>query len=169
MKAVLFALLVVNTVWYVFAGTTSKALDAAAWLILLALFDCEIRFSAALTVPPRRVALRVARLIAGAGVIAATAGYLFEDNALDAANSALWIAIVVLLEIQFRFPQAVIRARVAFAAAGVVLYGSLAVLIAIWALRGDWFDAYDAALWLTAFVVIEMNAVGARAAAVTPG
>ena len=168
MKAVLFALLVANTVWYIVAGTTSKALDAAAWLVLLALYDAEIRFSAALAVPPRRLALRIARLLAAAGVIAATAGYVFEDNALDAANSALWIAVVVLLEIQFRFPRAVARARVAFTGAAVVLYGSLAVLIGLWAVRGEWFDAYDAAVWLAAFVLIEMN-VGARSTALTAG
>ena len=27
------------------------------------------------------------------------------------------------------------------------------------ALRGEWFDAYDAVLWLIAFVLIEMDAL----------
>jgi hypothetical protein len=34
----------------------------------------------------------------------------------------------------------------------------------IWATRGEWFDAYDAALWLAAFVFIEMELLAAKPA-----
>jgi len=30
-------------------------------------------------------------------------------------------------------------------------------LVAAWLWRGDWFDAYDAALWLVAFATLEMD------------
>ena len=169
-KAVLFALLVVDTAYFVIAGSTSKAIDSAAWLALLALYDAELRFGASLSRRSYRHTLRAARLAAAAGVIAATIGYVFEDNVLDAANSVLWIAVVVLLEVEFRFPQTVARARTAFAAAAVILYGGLGVLVLIWALRAEWLDAYDALLWLVAFAVIELAAVGGRnapAAAIT--
>ena len=167
-KGFLFALLVANTAYFAIAGTPSKAVDAAAWLTLLALFQAETLFGSRLATPGRCLALRAARLLAAAGVFAATIGYVFEDNVLDAVNCVLWIAVVVLLEIELRFPRAVARARGAFAAAAVLLYGGLSVLVVIWAVRGAWFDAYDAALWLTAFVVIELNAAGARPPADAP-
>ena len=160
-KVLLVALLAADTVWYAVAGTTSKAVDAAAWLVLLVLFEIEARCIRADSPSGYKSGLRFVRLIAAAGVFAATAGYVFEDNVLDAVNSALWIAVVILLEIEFRYPSQVNRARGAFGATAVVLYGGLSVLVAIWAWRGEWFDAYDAALWLIAFATIEMEAVKA--------
>lgn len=160
-KIPLVALLAADAVYYAVAGTTSKAVDAAAWLVLLVLFEIEARFIRADTPGGYKSALRSARLIAAAGVFAATAGYIFEDNVLDAVNSALWIAVVILLEAEFRYPALVARARRAFTATAVALYGGLAALVAIWAWRGEWFDAYDAALWLMAFATIEMEAVKA--------
>ncbi|HEX2826576.1 MAG TPA: hypothetical protein VHP37_09545 [Burkholderiales bacterium] len=160
-KALLVALLAADAVYYALAGTPSKAVDAAAWLVLLVLFEIEARCVRADTPEGYRSALRFARLIAAAGVVAATAGYLFEDNVLDTVNSGVWIAVVILLEVEFRYPSLVARARVAFGSVAVALYGGLAALVAIWAWRGEWFDAYDAALWLIAFATIEMDAVKA--------
>jgi hypothetical protein len=160
-KIGLVALLAADTVYYAVAGTTSKAVDAAAWLVLLVLFELEARLVREHTSAAFKAALRAARLLAAAGVFAATAGYVFEDNVLDAVNSALWIAVVILLEVEFRYPSLVARARSAFAATALALYGSLAALVAIWAWRGEWFDAYDALLWLVAFAAIELEAVKA--------
>jgi hypothetical protein len=164
-KPLLLALLVFDTGYYAVAGTTSKAVDAAAWLVLLVLFEFEARLAHVRGATSVRSALRLARLMAGAGVIAATVGYVFEDDVIDAINSALWIAVVVLLEVEFRYPAAVARARPTFAAIAAVLYGGLALLVAAWALRGEWFDAYDALLWLVAFAAIELRAVGVEARA----
>ena len=155
-KPLLLALLAFNTVYYAVAGTTSKAVDAAAWLVLLVLFELEAR----LTSTGARVtsALRIARLMAAAGVFAATAGYLFEENVLDAINSALWIAVVVLLEFQFRKPALVAGSRRVFTAIACALYGGLALPVLVWAWRREYFDAYDALLWLVAFATIEYEA-----------
>ena len=158
-KALLVALLAADAVYYAVWGTTSKAVDAAAWLVLLVLFELEARFVHARTSAGLKSALRFSRLLAAAGVFAATAGYIFEDNVLDAVNSAVWIAVVVLLEVEFRYPSWVARARTVFSTAAVTLYGGLAILVAIWAWRGEWFDAYDALLWLVAFATIELEAV----------
>jgi hypothetical protein len=101
--------------------------------------------------------LRYARLLAAFGVLAATVGYVFEENLLDAVNTILWIAVVVLLEIEFRKPALAARRRFEFSAVAVALYGGLALLVTIWAWRGEWFDAYDALLWLLAFATIELD------------
>lgn len=156
-KAALLVLLVANTAYFVVFGTASKAIDACAWLTLLALFEVETGFAHRLTTRRARLAVRASRLAAGAGVFAATVGYVFEDNVLDAVNSALWIAVVVLLELELRRPALVAQGRCALNAVAAGLYGGLAVLVVLWAARGMWLDAYDAVLWLVAFAAIEMD------------
>ena len=156
-KAVLFLLLAVNTAYFAIYGTASKGIDAAAWLTLFVLFEAETSFGDRLSTARSKLVLRALRLAAAAGVIAATIGYVFEDNALDAVNSALWIAVIVLLEAELRFPRTAARYRRAFVGSAVVLYGGLGVLVVLWALRAMWIDAYDAALWLIAFVTIELD------------
>jgi hypothetical protein len=159
-KALLFALLAIDTGWFAWSGATSKAIDAAAWLTLLALFDVEARLAAR---PRHRridLTLQALRLAAAAGVIAATLRYVFEDNVLDTINSALWIGVVVLLETQLRFPALAARARTLFGGIALLLYGGLAVLVAVWAWRAEWFDAYDALLWLVAFALLELEVSG---------
>src|SRR5688500_9537437 len=122
-KAVLFLLLAVNTAYFAVYGTASKGIDAAAWLTLFVLFEAETSFGEWLSSARAKLAVRVLRLLAAAGVFTATIGYVFEDNALDAINSALWIAVIVLLEIELRFARAAARYRSAFGGAAVALYG----------------------------------------------
>ena len=161
LKAVLFLLLAANTAYFAIYETTSKGIDSAAWLTLLVLFEAETSFGAHLASARRKLVLRALRLAAGAGVIAASVGYIFEDNALDAVNSALWIAVIVMLEAELRFPRMAERYRTAFGVTAAALYGGLGLLALVWAVRGMWIDAYDAALWLTAFITIELDIVSA--------
>lgn len=162
-KAALFLLLAADTAYFVIYGTTSKGIDASAWLVLFVLFEAETGFGGRLGGERTRVGLRALRLAAGAGVVAATIGYVFEENALDAANSALWIAVVVLLELELRFPRAAARHRRAFGIAAAGLYGGLGLIAVLWSLRGMWIDTFDAALWLIAFATIELGILKKRA------
>lgn len=155
-RATLYVLLITNTLYFAWAGTRSEALDAAAWLVLLALFDIETRWTGWFVHDPRRALLRGLRLLAAAGVIAAMLGYTLEDDARDAVNSVLWIAVVILLEAEVRFPELVSKARKAFVVTAALLYGGLALLVLLWAVDGLWFDAYDALLWLIAFATLEL-------------
>jgi hypothetical protein len=72
-------------------------------------------------------------------------------------NAVLWIAVVVLLEVELRWPALKARHRTAFNVAAAVLFGGLALLVILWAASGMWFDAYDAVLWLVAFAAIEVD------------
>ena len=203
----MFALLACNTAYYLFGGAWTEALDALAWLTLLALFALETGFDGAfgalkprpttvpnaiavgrgfiapsrmiasvvrrLRAPRAKAAIRGLRLAAAAAVGAAAIGYAYQNEWLDAVNSALWIAVVVLLEIEVRNPGAVARRRAWFTATAATLYAGLGALVLVWAWRGVWFDAYDAALWLTAFAMIEMDVLrrprrGASATGHTP-
>ena len=157
-KVVIFVLLTCNTAYYLAVGTVSEAVDTIAWFALLVLFQLETGFGG-----PHRVrthAIRAARLVAATAVGAALIGYFNDQAWLDVANTALWIAVVILLEFEMRYPHVTARHRVGFPATAVVLYGALAALIPVWAWQGEWFDAYDALLWLMAFALIEMDVLG---------
>lgn len=156
-KAALFVLLACNATIFFFSGTFSETLDAAAWLTLFALFELETGYGGRFQRGPAQSALRIIRLAAAAAVVAAAIGYIAEGDTLDTLNSGLWIAVVMLLELEVRRPRLISAHRGAFTAAAAALYCSLAALIPAWAWQGAWFDAYDALLWLTAFMVIELN------------
>lgn len=151
-----------NTAVFLFSGTLSEALDATAWLVLLALFELETGFGERLRGGSATAAIRGARLAAATAVGAAAIGYLYENEWLDAINSVVWIAVVTLLEIEVRHPDAVARHRAWFAAAAATLYSGLGALVLVWLWQGEWFDAYDALLWLMALVTIEINVLRVR-------
>jgi hypothetical protein len=157
LKAAVFALLAGNAAIYLLSGTVSEALDATAWLALLVLFELETDFGERIGEGRGATAIRGVRLLAAAAVVAAAIGYVREREWLDAVNSGLWIAIVVLLEVQVRYPRAAALHRAGFAAAATIFYAGLGTLVFAWMWQGEWFDAYDALLWLTALVIIEMN------------
>ena len=160
-KAVVFALLAINTATFLISGTLSEGLDAIAWLTLLALFELETGFGHVLRGGPAIAAVHGVRLAALAAVGAAAAGFLYNKEWLDATNSGLWIAVVALLELEVRRPATVAVHRARFTAAAATLYSGLGALVLVWLWRSEWFDAYDAALWLVAFATIEMNVLEA--------
>ena len=79
---------------------------------------------------------------------------------VDVINSAVWLLVVIVLEIDVRLQE---RHRYE----GAVLYASNAIkfglyallfLAAIyWGFNGDFVDFWDAFLWLVAFIFIELN------------
>ncbi len=153
----MFALLACNAAIFVFAGTLSEALDAAAWLTLFVLFELETGYGGRFLRGRAQAIIRIVRLAAAAVVIAAAIGYIVEGDTLDMLNSGLWIAVVLLLELEVRYPDFIAGQRSAFTATATALYCGLGALILVWAWQGAWFDAYDALLWLIAFMVIEIN------------
>lgn len=157
LRAGVFALLVLNAGIYLASGTFSEGLDSVAWLALLALFQLETGYAGALRARTAIIVVHGVRWVALAAVGAAAASFLYNEEWLDAANSGLWIAVVVLLEAEVRHPAAVAKYRSRFMAALAVLYAGLVAVVFAWMWRGEWFDAYDATLWLVAFATIEMN------------
>ena len=99
------------------------------------------------------------RFAAIAAIIASAAGYTRQNEWLDLINIALWLLVVALIECELRLPQRVAHNRRLFTGVAVALYSAIALLIPLWALRGEWFDAYDAVLWLIAFALIERDAL----------
>lgn len=156
-KATLFALLGCNAAAYILSGTWSEAVDTTAWLVLLVLYELETDFGGRFREGRTVAAFRGARLLAAAAVCAAAIGYIRNEEWLDAINSGLWIAIVILLEVEVRHPGAVAAHRGRYLGAVAALYAGLVSMVLTWFWRGEWFEAYDALLWLAALAVIEMN------------
>ena len=159
-KAAVFGLLAANTAAYVATGTASEALDSTAWLTLLLAFELETGHGGRFAEGSLAAVLHGVRLAAAAAILAAGIGYILDREWLDAANAGLWIAVVALLESEVRYPAFVAAQRTRFTAAAATLYSGLAILALVWLWQGDWFDAWDAALWLVAFATIEINVLG---------
>ena len=79
---------------------------------------------------------------------------------VDVINAAVWILVVILLEIDVRlqernrFEGFALRASTA---CKYVLYSTLFAAAVYWGFEGDFLDFWDAFLWLVAFVFIELN------------
>jgi len=79
---------------------------------------------------------------------------------IDVINSAVWLLVVLILEIDVwlqernRLEGAALRISNAFK---VIFYGALLFTATFWGIKGDFVDFWDAFLWLVAFVFIELN------------
>jgi hypothetical protein len=79
---------------------------------------------------------------------------------VDVINAAVWLLVVVILEIDVRLQEHGYLEGVALKAsnaAKVVLYSLLLLAAIYWGFKGDFVDFWDAFLWLVAFVFIELN------------
>ena len=79
---------------------------------------------------------------------------------VDVINAAVWLLVVLVLEIDVRlqehnrFEGVALRASTA---SKYVLYTTLFAAAVYWGFKGDFVDFWDAFLWLVAFVFIELN------------
>ncbi len=81
---------------------------------------------------------------------------------VDVINAAVWLLIVLVLEIDVRLQEHERFEGLAFrlsSAAKFVLYSVLLLAAIYWGFKGDFVDFWDAFLWLVAFVFIELNVV----------
>ncbi len=159
-ETAIFALLACNTAYYIFVGTRGEALDSGAWLVLLLLFALEARSGEGFRDTGVAGAVRFARIAAAATVGMAAIQYIRDAEWLNATNIGLWIAVVVLLETELRHPEIIAHRRKWTASIALVLYSGLLLLVLVWLWQEAWLDAFDAALWLIAFAMIEMDVWG---------
>ena len=91
------------------------------------------------------------------------AGGLWDIRALawvDVINAAVWILVVLVLEIDVRLQERGIMEGSILRFSNLikfVLYSVLFLAAVYWGIKGDFVDFWDAFLWLVAFVFIEMN------------
>lgn len=165
-KWLMYTLLAGDVVLYALFGRLTELLDTAAWLVLLMLFEWE---TGGWPLPVKwRPLLHGIRGIAALAVLVACVGYALERQWLDFANEMVWLGVVALLELEIRLSPQAVRLHRWRRGGAVVLYLALVGFLLTWAMQGAtgpeplhaWLDAWDALLWLAAFVVIELNVFG---------
>ncbi len=78
----------------------------------------------------------------------------------DVVNSAAWLLVVIVLEVEVRLQlRGNLSDRVMAVTKWVkfALYGVLFLAAGYWGIAGSFLDFWDAALWLFAFIFIELN------------
>lgn len=78
----------------------------------------------------------------------------------DVLNSAAWLLVVIILEVEVRLQlRGNLSGRVMAATKWLkfAVYGALFVAAGYWGIAGSFLDFWDAALWLFAFIFIELN------------
>lgn len=79
---------------------------------------------------------------------------------VDVINSAVWLLVVLVLEIDVRLQERNRLEGMALRLSNLskyVLYSVLLLAAIYWGIKGDFVDFWDAFLWLVAFVFIELN------------
>lgn len=169
----MYALLALDVALYAAHGTLTETLDTAAWLVLLLLFEWETG-----DWPRSPRSWRVVhglRALASLVVAWACADYALQREWLDFANAATWLAVVLALELEVHMPPHRRRFHALRRVAMWPLYLALTGFIVAWLVLGGtdvdgaWLDAWDATLWLVAFVVIELNLFTPKGAAFPKG
>ena len=79
---------------------------------------------------------------------------------VDVINSAVWLLVVIVLEIDVRLQERDKLRGLALRLSNLskyILYSTLLLAAIYWGIKGDFVDFWDAILWLVAFVFIELN------------
>jgi len=97
-----------------------------------------------------------ARAVVDAAGLAAIIGLAW----IDVVNAAVWLLVVLVLEIDVRLQEHNRYEGWAYRISGIlkfILYATLLYAAIYWGIKGDFVDFWDAFLWLVAFVFIELN------------
>ena len=165
-RGIVYGLLAADVLLYARFGRATELVDTAAWFVLLLLFEWE---TGGWRMPERaRIPVHVVRVLAGLAVALAVAGYAWEREWLDFANEAVWLAVVVLLEVEVRVPPDARELHRWRRRITTLLYAALVAFMLAWLAQGlvgseplhALLDAGDALLWLVAFATIELNVFG---------
>ncbi|MGR8998163.1 MAG: hypothetical protein ACU88J_03835 [Gammaproteobacteria bacterium] len=152
-KLAIVILIALNAVIYGIVDTLTSAVDALVWLVLLVLYELEANGAAPLTENKlhgvRNVLIVVIALV--------FVSYVHDNEWLDVVNSALWFALIALLELEVRWPDKVFKYRQSYWLATVTVFAGLIAMVIAWAWQSAWLDVYDATLWIIAFASIEVD------------
>jgi hypothetical protein len=152
-KLAVVILITLNAVIYAIVDTLTSAVDALAWLVLLLLYELEANGAS----PMAENTLHWVRYVLIAVIGMAFVSYIHDREWLDVVNSALWFALIALLELEVRWPDKVFKYRQSYFLATVTVFAGLVALVIAWAWQSVWLDVYDATLWIVAFASIEVD------------
>jgi hypothetical protein len=152
-KLAIVLLITFNAVIYAIVDTLISAVDTLAWLILLLLYELEANGAA----PMAENMLHRIRNVLIVVIVLVFISYIYDSEWLDVVNSALWFALIALLELEVRWPDKVFKYRQSYWLTTVTVFVGLIAMVIAWAWQSAWLDVYDATLWIVAFASIEMD------------
>jgi len=152
-KLAIVVLLTLNAVIYAMIDTLISAVDAWVWLILLVLYELETSGTALMA----KNMLQGIRNVLIAAIMLVFVSYVQDREWLDVVNSALWFALIALLELEVRWPDKVSYYRQSYRLATVSVFAGLIAVVIVWAWQSAWLAVYDATLWIVAFASIEVD------------
>ncbi len=153
-KLFILLLLTFNAVIYTIAGTVTMAIDAGAWLMLLAMYELETHSKG---LPVSETVLEKIRSGLIALIVLVFFSYWHDSEWLDVANSLLWFGLIALMEMEVRRPDWVFNYANVFWLLTITLFSGLIAMAGLWLWQQAWLDAYDAFLWIIAFGLIEVD------------
>ena len=154
LRITIATLLTLKAVLYAAIDSLIGAIDAFAWLILLLSFELETA-----GLPETLSETTLHKIRNGLIIIIAivSIGYLFLGDILNLVNSILWFALIALLEIEVRAPSIVAGYKKLYWLASIFVFTGLVAMVVAWTLLGNLLDAYNSALWIVAFALIEVD------------
>jgi len=159
-----YLLLFINMILFFKTETITEGIESMAWLVLLMLFEWE---TTQLNKP--YVSVHEKRTIFALTMMAyifivysaydyTTADYIKANGKLDMYNAITWLLVVILIEYDVYFPGKYYRLEwIVRNVLKVLLYGILFIVAILWWVDGEFFDFYDAFLWIVCFFFIELN------------
>ena len=155
LKLGLLLLLVTNATLFLTRGEYNDSFDSMAWIVLMVLYEVETGNLPLLR--PSIPHLPWIRQVAVGVVVLAELSYLIEGAWLDGLYSLLWLLVVILFEIESRYPGKVETHPRLFRMAGLSLILGMMGVIGAWLLDGAYFNAYDGLIWSLAFLIIDLD------------
>ena len=152
-KLALVVLLTLNATIFAMVDTLISAVDALVWLALLVLYELEANSAA----PMAENTLKRIRNVLIAIISLVFVSYVHDSEWLDVVNSALWFVLIILLELEVRWPDKVYQYRQSYWLSTVTVFAGLIAMVIAWAWQSAWLDVYDAILWIVAFGSIEVD------------
>ena len=152
-KLAILVLLTLNAVIYAIVDTLISTVDTLAWLMLLGVYELEANGAA----PMAKNTLHGIRnvLIAVIGLVFIS--YAYDSEWLNVVNSALWFALIALLELEVRWPDKVSQYWQSYRLATMTVFAGLIAVAINWVWQSSWLAVYDTTLWIVAFASIEMD------------
>ena len=154
-KLLILALLSLNVFIFAIYDTLISAIDALSWVILLLMYELE-----AIPGLKHRLTENQQRTIRNGLIVVILAvffSYLGGSEWLDVINALLWFALIAFLELEIRYPEQVKQYEKLFWLSTVVIFFALVAMVVAWLWQSAWLNAYDAALWIAAFAIIEVD------------
>jgi hypothetical protein len=157
-ETALYSLVALNVFIYVAWGTVSQGIDSIGWFLLLTLFRLETANLPSLQAPWVKTAMHSVRFLCALLIVWACIGFWMNGEVLSGINSLFWIGLVIAIELLLRWESKTLAQAKMIHSGLIFVFGGLIVFALMWTFQAKWVEAYDAFLWILAFITIERGA-----------